>query len=89
MDVGQVFLTNNEDKINTKVVTSCKDTVNTCRSKKKTYERLASEDFVPKTYKSIDEVKSFPVFVKPEVGEGSNGAVKVNSKDGLGFVLKI
>ena len=87
MDMVQVFLTNNQDKINAKIVTSDIDTVNTCRSKKKTYERLKDEDFIPKVYKNAKDVDKYPVFVKPAEGQGSNGAKKVESKEELDFYL--
>lgn len=87
MDMVQVFLTNNEEKINAKIVTSSKDTVNICRSKKKTYELLKKEKFIPKTYSSIEEIDSFPVFIKPSEGQGSQGALKVDNKEDLEFLL--
>ena len=87
MDMVQVYLTNNQDKIKAKIVTSDPDTVNTCRSKKKTYERLQKEDFVPKVYTKIKDVDKYPVFIKPTEGQGAHGAQKIESKEELKFVL--
>ena len=87
MDMVQVFLTNNQDKINAKIVTSDLDTVNTCRSKKKTYERLKEEDFIPGVYKTIKEVDKYPVFIKPTEGQGAHGAQKIESYEELKYVL--
>ena len=87
MDMVQVFLTNNQDKINAKIVTSDVDTVNTCRSKKATYERLRNEGFVPKVYNNINDIKDYPVFVKPTEGQGAHGAKKIKSKEELEFYL--
>ena len=88
MDMVQVYLTNNQDKINAKIVTSDPDTVNTCRSKKKTYERLKNEDFVPKVYKKVSEVNNYPVFIKPTEGQGAHGAKKIDTEEELKFCLK-
>lgn len=88
MDMVQVFLTNNQKKINAKIVTSDPDTVNTCRSKKKTYERLKKEKFVPKTYKKVSEVDKYPVFIKPTEGQGAHGAKKIETEEELKFSLK-
>lgn len=75
-----MFLTEHLSEINAKVITSELKTVDICRSKSKTYEYFKEYSFVPKTYESAEEVMSYPVFVKPTVGQGSNGAVKVNSE---------
>lgn len=88
LDIAQVFLTNNQDKIKAKIITSDVDTVNICRSKKKTYELLKEEDFIPKTYKSVKFVDKYPVFVKPTEGQGANGAKKIESKEELKYYIK-
>lgn len=78
-----LFLTENQDKILAKVVSSELNTVKICRSKRKTYEYLKELDFIPKFYESIEEVESFPVFIKPDIGQGSVGAKKIESKQEL------
>ena len=75
------------DELSAKVVTSPLETVEICRSKSKTYEHFAGEDFIPKTYEDKSEIDSYPVFVKPSVGQGSNGAVKVNNEKELDMRL--
>ena len=68
-------LTQNRWKINAEVVTSSRTTVEVCRNKNLTYDRLSvfGADFLPKVYKSADEVDEYPVFAKPAVGQGSEG----------------
>ena len=58
-----------------------------CRSKKKTYEFFQGEDFITKIYGTAEEVDSFPVFVKPAVGQGSVGASKINNREELEAAL--
>ena len=87
LDMVQVFLTNHANEIHATIVTSPSTTVNTCRSKKLTYELLQKEDFIPKTYNSLDEIENYPVFIKPIEGQGAEGAHKINSADELKFAL--
>jgi len=44
-----------------------------CRSKQKTYEALNGENFVPAFYSSCAQVPAYPVFMKPDEGQGSHG----------------
>lgn len=77
-----VTLTENEDKILSKVISTDINTVNICRSKEKTYAYFEGEDFIPETYESEDLI-DFPVFLKPKVGQGSQGARIIKSREEL------
>lgn len=78
-DSASVYLSENADKINAQVIITDPKTTAICRSKKDTYAYFEGESFVPRHYLSPDEVQSFPVFVKPAVGQGSNGARKIDT----------
>ncbi|MCM1285935.1 MAG: ATP-grasp domain-containing protein [Acetobacter sp.] len=80
-------LTEHQNEIDAKVVTSALKTVDICRSKAKTYSFFAGEDFIPKTFADKSEITGYPVFVKPSVGQGSNGAIKINSEQELDIRL--
>lgn len=82
-DSVSVFLSDNSTKIHAQVIIADKETTDICRSKKATYQYLSNEDFVPKTFESPNEVDKYPVFVKPTVGQGSNGARLVKTKEEL------
>lgn len=82
-DSVSVFLSDKCDEIHAQVIIADKETTNICRSKKATYEYLRDYSFVPRTYENADFVESYPVFVKPSVGQGSNGAKKVDSREEL------
>lgn len=58
-----------------------------CRSKFKTYNLLKEVIKTPKIYNSPDDVQQYPVFIKPDSGQGSVGARLVNNKDDLLFYL--
>lgn len=54
------------------------------RSKHKTYEVFKEASFVPKIYDSISsEDNYFPIFLKPDVGQGSIGANLIETYDDL------
>jgi len=44
------------------------------RSKRATYALLADTGFTPKVYTHVDQVERYPVFVKPDEGQGGKGA---------------
>lgn len=64
-----------------KIVAPCFDTAKITRSKKLTYQLLKNDIAVPKIYKTIECINTFPAFVKPDVGQGSNGAQKIDNKN--------
>lgn len=57
-----------------------------CRSKKKIYSILKNIIGIPKIYNSPGDVKIFPVFIKPDKGQGSSGARKINTPEELNGV---
>lgn len=75
-DTVAKFLADNTDKFNAKLVCANRETSDICRDKEKIYAALAGNDFVPKTY---DNIETYPVFVKPKVGQGAVGAKLIKS----------
>lgn len=76
-----------ENKINAKVVTSPFITVDICRSKSKTYDFFEDEYFLPRVYKSINDIDQYPVFIKPSIGQGSVGAQIIHSREEIEFAF--
>ena len=87
-DSALLFLTQAREHLNAEVVSPCLETVGTCRSKKKTYLHLHNRgaDYLPETF-FADEVKNFPVFIKPDVGQGSEGARRIDFPSQLDLAL--
>lgn len=85
-DTVSLELVKNQDKINAKVVAGDLNTVNVCRSKKATYNLFKDCDFVPKQYSIDTDSYEFPLFIKPDVGQGSVGAKKVISQEELATI---
>src|SRR5690606_2035985 len=55
------------------------ETTEICLSKSKTYHTLNGIVRTPKMFKSMEEVSTFPVFLKPDIGYGSRGAKKIDN----------
>lgn len=79
-----LFLTEKQEKIKAKIVTSPLKTIEITRSKRKTYQYLREESFIPKVYDDIGKITEYPVFAKPDIGQGSYGVRKINSEEELG-----
>lgn len=85
-----VFKLAKESKmINCKIISS---PVNTCiisRSKRLTYEVLRDVIPTPIIYSDIGKIKNedFPVFLKPDIGQGSKGTCIANNREDIEFYL--
>ena len=85
-DVG-LILSKNKNNLNCELLYSPYQTAKICRSKSETYNKFFKILAVPIIYKQKDKLK-FPLFLKPEKGQGSEETFKVNSKKELSFILK-
>ncbi len=86
-DSAVLKMAENQNIIKATVITSCAKTGRICSSKRKTYQLFEKLIPTPKVY-SISDKMSFPIFLKPDVGQGSKGTYKVNTKDEVDFYLK-
>ena len=71
------------DALHAKVVASARETVGICRSKTRTYRFLSGAPYLPASYSSPDEIPGYPVFIKPAVGQGSQGARMIKDRSHL------
>ena len=71
------------DALHAKVVASARETVGICRSKTRTYRFLSGAPYLPAFYSSPDEIPGYPVFIKPAVGQGSQGARIIRDRSHL------
>lgn len=76
-----LYMAEHRDSINAKIVVSNSQTARICREKRLTYDLLAGYDFCPQIYKKLSEIDSFPVFLKPNRGEGSKDTFLAQSLD--------
>ena len=77
------FLSEHRSVINAQIIMQNSNVIKVAASKRKTYDLLKELIKVPKTFKKIDDICNYPVFVKPDEGYGSQGAMKISSKDGF------
>ena len=83
-----VALALNSAHINAVIISSPLETCLITKSKTKTYEKFDGIIPVPKKFdKSLDMFK-FPVFVKPDKGQGSQNAEIINNKESLKNALR-
>ncbi len=87
-DDVQLFLMENESKINATIVSADLFTTRICRSKSETYNFFKDEKFIPKTCRSKSDVENFPVFLKPDIGQGAQGALIVNNEYELDHAIR-
>lgn len=86
-DDACVFLAENEDRLGVKVISSGAEVARICRFKSVTYDKLAPCDFLPNVF-SNNELQDipFPIFIKPDRGQGAKGARIVMSQKELAQV---
>ena len=71
------------DALHAEVIASARETVEICRSKTRTYRFLSGAPYLPAFYGSPDEIPGYPVFIKPAVGQGSQGARIIRDRSHL------
>lgn len=86
-DSAVLKMAENQSIIKATIITSCAETCKVCRSKGVTYEIFEKLIPTPKVYE-INEQINFPIFLKPDVGQGTKGTYKVNTKEELDFYFK-
>lgn len=86
-DTAIIKLAENQSQINAMVVTSPLETCRICNSKAKTYELFKNHIPTPEVFENEKQL-NYPVFLKPDVGQGSKGTYKVKNEEELTFYLK-
>ncbi|KKP66669.1 MAG: Carbamoylphosphate synthase large subunit short form [Candidatus Roizmanbacteria bacterium GW2011_GWA2_35_19] len=80
-------LIQNKNKIKATIIGSQLKTCEICRSKKKTYSFFKNILKTPHIYNLNDKLL-FPIFLKPEIGQGSKGALIANDLEEVKLALK-
>lgn len=83
-----IALAQNSNKISAQIITSPLPTCLICRYKSKTYEKFRNLLPVPRVFDDISGITDFPVFVKPDKGQGSQEASKVENRNTLKVLLE-
>ena len=86
-DTAILTMAENQSEIKAVVITSFANTCKICRSKGETYELF--KDLIPTPYVyNLQEQMNFPVFLKPDIGQGSKGTYMVDSREDLEFYFQ-
>jgi hypothetical protein len=83
-DTVSLFLAEHRDRINTKLAVPEYETAMICRNKKLTYDLFKDYSFNPKIYHPEDNLH-FPLFLKPNIGEGGKNTKKISTHEDLQF----
>lgn len=76
-------LAENADNLAARLVASPLETCRIARSKSRSYEALSDVIPVPTVYPDLDAIADYPVFTKPDRGQGSLGAVVAHDANEL------
>jgi hypothetical protein len=72
-----------QDKLDAVVVTSPYETCRICRSKLETYETFKNVLPTPEIYSPFGSSLPLPIFMKPDIGQGSKGTLKITTDSEL------
>ena len=79
-DTVSLILSREARNIKARIISSDFYTNDICRYKLKTYNLFRGENFCPEIYTGILENKNYPIFSKPNVGQGSQGVRVITSQ---------
>ncbi len=82
------FLSEHRAQIKAQVITSCAETNRIARSKNLTYALFRNFDFCPQIFSPAHFPLPFPVFLKPDDGQGGKGTFVAEDQDDLTFYLR-
>ncbi|HNR36517.1 MAG TPA: ATP-grasp domain-containing protein [Candidatus Hydrogenedentes bacterium] len=80
-------LAESEGKLACPVIGSPLETCAVCRSKRAAYKRLSGVVRVPRLWEQNERDLPYPVFVKPDAGQGAQGAMRIESRAALDAAL--
>jgi len=83
-----IALVKNAERIKARIVSSPLETCLTCRSKLQTYRFFADVLPIPTLYDNLEAVDRYPVFAKPDKGQGSQYSYIVYDKHQLSLLLR-
>lgn len=86
-DTVALFLKECESQLAAKVITADLNTVRISRYKSLTYKHFSDYSFIPTIYLDRNQVNNYPVFLKPDDGQGGKDAFVVENKQELLFYL--
>lgn len=87
-DTVALYLMEHQELINATIVSSDLETTRICRYKSLTYQKFKHHNFIPYIY-DVNSINEFPVFLKPDSGQGGKGTHLVNNHEELQYQLNL
>ncbi|MGH4123608.1 MAG: ATP-grasp domain-containing protein [Clostridium sp.] len=87
-DTVALYLKENEKKIFSTVICADLETTKICRYKSLTYKLFSEYDFTPNIYTNLTNVNQYPVFLKPDDGQGGKGAFITHNEEETKFYME-
>jgi hypothetical protein len=81
------FLAAHQAELDAQALTSCAETNRIARFKQQTYDLFRSSDFCPEVFSPPYRDLPFPVFMKPNDGQGGKGTCIAENQEDLAFYL--
>lgn len=88
-DTVALKLSEIREKLNSILISSDYESNKICRFKKETYELFSNYYFCPKVYKDIGNIQNWPIFIKPNVGEGGKNTFVVDGFEKLNSIKSL
>lgn len=86
-DSVALCLVENQDRFSAKIIAADLETTKICRYKSLTYSRLEKHGFCPERYTANFEELVYPVYLKPDDGQGGKDSYIVESYENLIYYL--
>jgi predicted ATP-grasp superfamily ATP-dependent carboligase len=81
-------LAEHQPRLAAKMITSCGETNRIARFKRETYRVFRSFDFCPTVFSSPYRDLRYPVFLKPDEGQGGKGSFRADDEQDIAFYLR-
>jgi hypothetical protein len=81
------FLSAHQNELVATVIGSCADTNDIARHKRKTYRHFSDKSWCPVLFEELADVTDYPVFLKPDDGQGGKGTKIAYDREELDFYI--
>ncbi len=88
-DTVAEFFANYRNEVACRIVMADGETARICREKRRIYQLFGDCLFTPTIYETLESVESYPVFLKPNVGEGGKNTRCVKSREEAGHAIAL
>jgi len=88
-DTVAEFFANHRNEVACRIIMADGETARICREKRRIYQLFGDCPFTPRIYETLESVNSYPVFLKPNVGEGGKNTRYVKTREEAGHAIAL